>query len=226
MGKEFGRARLELVRAGPVLRGRAAGEPGVARAGSVRARVPAASRGQSSPPSAGDSRRSRRRRWNEMRLRPSSHALRLEGCVAVRVAVVWRARRQRRRISPLWLFLFFCRGSPLAVGAPSGAQSSPEGRPFEPRPRLCNSGALLSLVLLDFKSSRQTGSAPDHQRRHMAGCEVNCNRDIVFSLTIEASAIGLAGAIRRAFVLATSLRQNNRRTTKVPCQGECPTLTR
>ena len=83
----------------------------------------------------------------------------------MRVAVVWWARRQRRCISPLRFFLF-CRGIPLAAGAPAaGAQSSPEGRPFEPRPRLCSSDALVSLVPLDFTSSRQTCSAPDHQHQ-------------------------------------------------------------
>ena len=44
------------------------------------------------------------------------------------------------------------------AGAPAGAQSRSESRPFELRSRLGNSGALVSLVPLDFKSSRQAGS--------------------------------------------------------------------
>ena len=78
----------------------------------------------------------------------------------MRVAVVWWARRQRRCISPLRFFLF-CRGIPLAAGAPAaGAQSSPEGRPFEPRPRLCNSGALVSLVPLDLNPADRRAPRP------------------------------------------------------------------
>ena len=42
--------------------------------------------------------------------------------------------------------------------APAGARSGPESRPFGLRSRLSNWGALVSLVPLDFKSDRQTGS--------------------------------------------------------------------
>ena len=107
MGKELGRAwRLELVRAGPALHGRAASEPLGARTGSVRARVSDAPRRQSSPPSAGDSRRGRRRRWPEIRLRSFGCAQRLGGCIAVRAATVRRARHQRRRMTPMRLSIF------------------------------------------------------------------------------------------------------------------------
>ena len=114
----------------------------------------AASAAPAVPPSAGDSRRGRRRRWPEMRLRACVPAPRLGGCLAMRAAVVWRACRQRRRTPPLQFTIFV--GEP--AGAPAGAQSSPESRPCELRSRLGNSGALVSLVPLDFKSDRQTGS--------------------------------------------------------------------
>ena len=51
----FGRARLEPVRAGPALRGRAAGGSRVGRAELVRARGPISPWGHSGPPRAGDS---------------------------------------------------------------------------------------------------------------------------------------------------------------------------
>ena len=172
MGKEFGRARrLELVRAGPALRCRAAGEPRAARAGSVRARVPAAPRRKSSPPSAGDSRRGRRRHWPEIRLRSFGCAQRLGGCVAVHAAVVWRACHQRRRMTPLRFSVFVVgearagsRRCSIWSGEPPLRASIP---PLVIRGRLFRSCRSV-LHPIDRRAP-----LPDHQRLHVATVEKN-----------------------------------------------------
>ena len=53
--------------------------------------------------------RGRRRRWGDVRLRSFGCSRRLGGCIAVRVAAVWRARHQRRRMAPLRFSSIFCR---------------------------------------------------------------------------------------------------------------------
>ena len=45
--------------------------------------------------------------------------------------------------------------------------------------------------------------------------DYDCYRPFAYDRGLGASAIGFAGDIRRALAMATSLRQNNRRTTKV-----------
>ena len=107
----FGRARLKPVRAGPALRGRAAGGSRVGRAELVRARsgFPLGAFGSAESRRL---RRGRRRRWGDLRLRSFGCARRLGGCVAVRAAAVW-GRSSVTCGMPLLLLLLLL---PLAAG--------------------------------------------------------------------------------------------------------------
>ena len=95
------------MRAGPALRDRAAGGSRVGRAELVRAHARADfPLGAFGPAESRRLRRCRRRRWGDVRLRSFGCARRLGGCITVRVAAVWRARHQRRRMAPLRFTIF------------------------------------------------------------------------------------------------------------------------
>ena len=163
--------RVHRARARSQSRGRArlwrsppgqAGEPRAARAGFVRARVPAAPRAGSqarrAPATVAGAAVAAGPKCACVRVAPRRGLVAASRC-ARPSSVVWRACRQRRRTPPLQTAVHhhhFFVGEPS--GAPAGAQSSPESRPCELRSRLGNLGALVSLVPLDFKSDRQTGS--------------------------------------------------------------------